>query len=79
MGELFEVLVRAGADATAADRDGNTPLHHLARMRELSATVVKILVDAGAKIDCVNARGETPLCARSNRCTRDLQHSFAAC
>jgi ankyrin repeat protein len=66
---LFKEFVCAGADVTVTDRDGNTPLHLLARLKSYSTDVVKVLVDAGVKIDCVNARGETPLmCALSAPC-----------
>jgi ankyrin repeat protein len=65
MDELFEVLVRAGACVMAGDRFGNTPLHHLACVREFNATLVKILVDAGAKIDCVHVTDATDVRGRT--------------
>lgn len=53
------------ADINAVDRDGNTPLHVVLNRRELDSddanSLVQMLIDAGAKCDIANARGESPL------------------
>lgn len=53
---VMRLLIAAGADARAVDRDGNTALHVTD-----NADVAQILVDAGADPNAVNAKGRTPL------------------
>lgn len=57
--EAVTTLLANGAHTEAADRDGNTPLHHA--MRSTDAAVVALLLDAGADIEAVNRDGFTPL------------------
>ncbi|HEX7338365.1 MAG TPA: ankyrin repeat domain-containing protein [Rhodanobacteraceae bacterium] len=59
--EAIMMLIANGADVSATDADGNSALHHAARSTDLS--VVADLVDAGAPIDSLNRRGQTPLAA----------------
>ena len=54
----WHACLAAGADPTARDEDGLTPLHHAARWGH--ASVVKALLDAGAKPDARNGEGKTP-------------------
>jgi ankyrin repeat protein len=54
--DLVRYYIEQGADVTAADAAGNTALH-AAR----SATVVKMLCEAGAHAQALNLRGETAL------------------
>ncbi len=49
----------AGADATAGDENGNTPLHWAAQDRD--ADVVDTLLEAGAEVDARNSGGLTAL------------------
>ena len=52
-------LLANGADPRAADRDGNTPLHHAARSSDPG--VAALLHDAAAEVDAHNLEGVTPL------------------
>lgn len=71
-----ELLLKQGADVNASGKDADgaddreTPLHHAAAGRLLAGgsreasrflSVVTLLVKAGARIDALNAQGETPL------------------
>lgn len=59
------LLLSAGADGNAANRDGNTPLHEACYNGHTEAA--KILLKAGANIRAKNKFGNTPLqTARSN-------------
>ncbi|MDH5835183.1 ankyrin repeat domain-containing protein [Luteimonas kalidii] len=65
--EAVMTLLANGADPRAADRDGNTPLHHAARSSDPG--VAALLRDASAELDAPNADGLTPLgvaCAAGN-------------
>ena len=65
--EAVMTLLANGADPRAADRDGNTPLHHAARSSDPG--VAALLRDASAELDACNHDGLTPLgvaCAAGN-------------
>ena len=53
------VLVEAGLDVNAEDRNRNTPLHCAAK--SLAVEVARKLIDEGAALDVKNSVGETPL------------------
>ncbi len=55
----WHACLAAGADPTAREEDGSTPLHSAAVWGH--ASVVKILLDAGAKPDARSKYGCTPL------------------
>lgn len=57
--EAVMTLLANGADPRAADRDGNTPLHHAARSSDPG--VAALLHDAAAEVDAHNLEGVTPL------------------
>ncbi|MGY0612710.1 ankyrin repeat domain-containing protein [Luteimonas sp. A501] len=57
--EAVMTLLANGADPRAADRDGNTPLHHAARSSDPG--VAALLHDAAAEVDARNIEGVTPL------------------
>jgi len=59
--EIAKLLLAAGADPNARDRDGSTPLHHAARNGPVEG--VKLLLDHGAQIQVKNKREYTPLLA----------------
>ena len=56
---MLKVLLQAGADPKAQDKDGNTLLHDAARSN-VNPDVFKILLQAGADPKARNAAGETP-------------------
>ncbi|XP_014291823.1 protein fem-1 homolog B isoform X2 [Halyomorpha halys] len=65
--ETTKLLIKCGADVNALDDDRNSPLHtivlyqtRLSDFRTLHS-IIKDLIDAGAHIDIVNNRGDTPL------------------
>ncbi len=57
--ELVEVLLKAGANVSARDKQGNMPLHYAAHQNNLE--LVRILLRHGAKVDVKNNKGVTPL------------------
>lgn len=61
--EVVRALVAAGADATATDSRGETPLHCFAsRTRyRVDPDILDALVSAGGRLDAADARGLTPL------------------
>ena len=54
-----QLLLDHGANPCVMDRDGNTPLHHVAR--SIDATVARCLCRAGADRDALNHEGYSPL------------------
>jgi len=57
--EVVELLLKAGADAGARTRSGNSVLHVAAASSE--AALIPLLVAAHAPVDGVNAHGDTAL------------------
>lgn len=55
---MIELLLEAGADIHAPDKNGATPLHRAVRTR--CAAAVKALLDAGADATLKNKPGSTP-------------------
>ena len=56
--QLIELLLEAGADVHARDKNGATPLHRAVRTR--CAAAVKFLLDAGSAATLMNKPGSTP-------------------
>jgi ankyrin repeat protein len=56
--QMIEILIKAGADIHARDKNGATPLHRAVRTR--CADAVKFLLDAGADATLRNKPGSTP-------------------
>ena len=57
--EIAGLLVGGGADASVADTNGQTPLHHaIERQHE---AVARLLIGKGADVTIADGRGETPL------------------
>lgn len=57
-----KLLLKHAANPNVADLLGNTPLHLAARSSHYySKSVVKYLLDAGAKVNAINHRGCTPM------------------
>ena len=69
---LVRALIQAGADVKITDKKLNTPLHFTD-----SEACALMLIDAGADIDAVNIRGQSPLrtafLRRSHRPTATVQ------
>lgn len=66
--EIVEVLIKAKANPNWKSDDGNTALHHLAFSSFICHDhicvhyeIARLLINAGAKVDCVNGKGKTPL------------------
>lgn len=61
-----QLLIRCGADVNAMDNEKNTPLHVIVRYPKAVSdfatlhTIIVALIDAGAHMDTVNIRGQTP-------------------
>ncbi|XKL64612.1 hypothetical protein PGB90_004698 [Kerria lacca] len=69
--ETTKLLIKCGADVNAMDNFCNTPLHIIVGYQRLNdfTTLHSIIMDllkAGAHIDTVNAKNETPCDAASN-------------
>jgi ankyrin repeat protein len=54
--EVVALLLDAGADANASDKDGDTALH-----KANCDSVVRLLIKAGANVNATNRAGQTPL------------------
>ena len=65
--DSVKLLLKAGFNVHAIDKDGNTPLHRAASLEpgddliHLLTEIMKALVDGGAHHDFVNHYGETPM------------------
>ena len=57
--EIVRFLVKHGADATAQNNDGRTPLHFASR--EGHVAIAKFLVENGADVSAQSKDGHTPL------------------
>ena len=60
-------VIKKGGDVNARDKDGKTPLHHLAQGYSNYTGMVGVLTDYGAKINARDKRGHTPLWYAKNR------------
>lgn len=59
--DIFELLLKAGADTDTIDDDGKTPLH---RATFLGRTkIARLLLDAGADVNAVDQTSQKSLCA----------------
>ena len=61
--KTVQLFLDSGADVIAKDQNGNTPLHYLAKSRNLSnvSVATKLLLSKGAHLDEGNSSGATPL------------------
>ena len=65
--DTVKLLLKAGFNIHAIDKDGNTPLHRAASVEprddliHLLTEIMKALVDGGAHHDFVNHHGKTPM------------------
>lgn len=67
--ETVSALLDAGADVSARDQAGRTPLHHipLGIARDDVGLTVRLLVEAGADPDTMDARGDTVMTLAQGR------------
>ena len=72
--ETARILVQCGADVNAIDAIRNTPLHVFVSNSETtgSESILKLLSDADAHFDYVNALGETPFDSATDPTIRQL-------
>ncbi|KAJ8673561.1 hypothetical protein QAD02_004823 [Eretmocerus hayati] len=63
--DMMEKLIRAGADVDSKDYEGNSCLHHAVECGTYNEAweLIFLLLNAGAKINCVNDKGISPLAA----------------
>ncbi len=61
--DYIRILIEAGADVTAKDNYGRTPLLHAARWFDEATPpeIVTLLIDAGADVNAKDDDGQTPL------------------
>jgi hypothetical protein len=57
--EAIEVLLKAGANPNVKAPDGATLLHQAVQAQQVA--MIRALVDAGASLDAVNKKNQTPL------------------
>ena len=57
--EAVKVLLKAGADVNARDKDGGTPLYAAVFWGHVE--LVKLLLEAGANVNAKGIGGDTPL------------------
>jgi ankyrin repeat protein len=83
-GKLVRRLLTLGADVSARNRRGATPLHYAAdggpeSPARAQAAIIALLVAAGAAVDAPDASGTTPLQrAVRNRCAAAVRALLAA-
>ena len=58
--DVFNILIKAGADINAIDNNGRTPLFYVARYSKTAKTV-EALLKLGADINTRDNNGDTPL------------------
>lgn len=64
--EVYEALIKAGADVNARDKDGCTPIMYSVMNGNVGGFMVKMLVDNGADINATDDKGRTALMYVSN-------------
>lgn len=64
--EVYEALIKAGADVNARDKDGRTPIMHSVMNGNVGGFMVKTLIDNGADINATDDKGRTALMYVSN-------------
>lgn len=70
------VLLALGADVHARDNSGDTPLHFAAGVGNI--TTARLLLEHGARIDCLNEMNMTPLVWALHRCRNSDIKKLAA-
>lgn len=59
--EVAKLLIEVGADVSATDFDGDTPLHTATRVKPLKPELIRFLLQNGAHWDQRNGKGEIPM------------------
>lgn len=57
---VTQLLIDCGADVSALDKRGNTPLHIACRVHNFTTDLIQLLLQHGSHIDQTNADGERP-------------------
>ena len=57
--QSLELMISRGVNLNTADRNGNSPLHAATAGR--NPDIAAMLIDAGADIDAINSKNQTPL------------------
>lgn len=56
--EVTKLLIEVGADVSATDEDGDTPLHTATKIKPLKTELIRFLLQSGAHWDQKNSRGQ---------------------
>jgi len=59
--EVAKLLIEVGADVSATDDNGDTPLHCAARLKPLKPDLIRFLLQSGAHWDQKNAKSQIPM------------------
>ena len=57
--EITQILIKAGADVNAVDKNGRTPIRMAARYGNVA--MVSVLIKAGADVNAADKNGRTPI------------------
>lgn len=76
---VVEALLAAGVTVDAADRHGNTPLWRAVFCSRGEGAVIRLLLEAGADSDRVNAHGASPRTLADRIANYDVARHLPGC